>query len=301
MVKAGKRKAKFSEIALTVLRLREIKSEETRKAARQWIPRLIEFFGSVWISEMTEELWVEYVARERERRPRKFFDDRKYMRMILRFAELRGFLARKVELPIPDPPWDAGREITRPELRRLRRAAAPTPESPDLRFQIDIGWKMGLRLREMLRLRWDQIDWKNGCIHFSPARTKTRRARIVPLNPDLIAQFLERRALSAALFVFPNPKDTSRPQNNNKTAWRRCKAKARVTARWHDLRHTSATVMLRRGIPRHIVRRYLGMSNRVLDRIYTHLSIEDLQSAAITMSEQPRKKTTRLPIRKKAA
>jgi len=280
------KKKLFQETAILVLRLRDLKSEKTRIAARLHIGRLIKNFGELPIGEITETDWAAYITRELAKKKRTFFDDRKYMRMILRHAWRGGLIAHQLELAIPDLPSEVGREIEPHELRALRKHAGPT-----LRFQIEIARRMGLRLREMMRLRWDQFDWEKFTIRLLPGDTKTRRGRLIAVPPDLMAQFKRRRAKNRSLFVFPT-RDGSRPQGSNKTAWRRCKAKAGVRARWHDWRHTAATVMLRRGVDPEVARRYLGMSRKVFDRIYTHLSVEDLRKAAAVMSEK--KRPTRL-------
>lgn len=276
-----KRKPRFEIVALEVLRLRQLKADATARASRHEIPRLIRYFGKFPIDKVTESIWNDYVLREREKKDRKFFDDRKYMRIVLNYAHRNGLVEKKAHLPIPDAPWNAGREILTKELELLEATAGRT-----LRFQIRIGWKMGLRLREMLRLRWDQFNWDRATISFLPMDTKTRRGREIPIPGDLVPEFSSRRALAGSPFVFPSPGGPGKPQGNNKTAWRRCKGQANVRARWHDLRHTCATLLLRRGVPRHVARVYLGMSEAILTRIYTHLNTDDLRTAANVMSEK---------------
>lgn len=270
----------FKTVATQVLRLKQLKARETRAAATRQIGRLVQNFGALPIRSISEESWIEYVQRETEKRPRKFFDDRKYMKMILLHAQSQKLHVKIPPLQIPDLPWDAGREILGDELARLEGTAAAT-----LRFQIRVGWKMGLRLREMLRLRWDQVNWPERVITLRAAHTKTRRSREVPIPADLFAEFCARKAVAKSEWVFPTLTGRG-PQESNKTAWRRCKAKAGVVARWHDLRHTCATLLLRRGVPPHIARRYLGMSESVLTRIYVHLSREDLRKAADAMDDR---------------
>lgn len=281
-MRSSRKKPTFEIVARKVLRLKKLKSPETRAAAKQWINRLIKTFGERRIHRITDEHWIDYIESERKRRERKFYDDRKYMRMVLRYAEKKHLVSSRLELQIPDLPWDAGREITSRELRRLERAA-----SGKLRFQITIGWKMGLRLREMLGLRQDQVDLKNEVVRLRARDTKTRRSRDVPIPTDLVPEFSRRMATSGAL-LFPGRFDPSKPQKNNRKAWERCKAKARVKARWHDLRHTCATIMLRRKVREKTVCEYLGMSRKVLDRIYSHLSLNDLRAAARVMSRRAR-------------
>ena len=54
--------------------------------------------------------------------------------------------------------------------------------------------------------------------------------------------------------------------------------------RFHDLRHTAATHMLRNGIPVHVVSRYLGHAtvSTTLDT-YSHVIPGDMESAAAVM------------------
>lgn len=270
----------FEHLANQVLRLKRVKAPKTQRSALLQIGRLIENFKSVSVVDITEDLWTDYVVREMKKRRRKFYDDRKYMKMILISAQRRNMIARVPPLPIPDPPCDAGREILPEELELLEKHANMT-----LRFQIRIGWKMGLRLREMMKLRWDQFDWRGKAIVFRPADTKTRKGRVVLVPDDLWAEFLARKAVASSAWVFPS-RGGRKPQDNNKTAWRALKSKTKIRARWHDLRHTCATLSLRRGVHIHIVSRYLGMSDVVLSRIYLHVSRDDLKQFPNAMGDR---------------
>lgn len=286
----------FEQIAREVLLEKQLSSNETKKAATRQLNRLIRNFGSLPIAEVTECLWIQYVLRERSIKDRTFFDDRKYMRIVLGAALRRNLIGAPPRLPIPDLPWDAGRELTQRELKALREAAAKpsadvqgregdnNQKSVDLLFQIDIGWKMGLRLREMLFLRWDQFNWEQRTIRLRAGDVKTRVGREIPVNPDLWPEFQARFNRAASQFVFPS-RIEGRPVSNNKTAWRRCRREAGVDCRWHDLRGTCATLMLRAGVPRHVVKDYLGMSEPVLDSIYAHLTMDDKRLAALVMTE----------------
>lgn len=268
----------FAEVAAQVLRLKQLKSPNTRLAANFQISRLTRNFGRRSISRISEDDWVEYVAAQRSVRDRKFFDDRKYMKMILLYAHRRRYIQSVPPLPIPDLPSTAGRALSASEIRELERYA-----NPALRLQIRIAWKMGLRLREMLRLRWDQFDWVKNTIRFGAAETKTRRARVVPIPIDLIPEFLEIMRCSQSRFVFPGRYGIGNAESN-KTAWRRCKRDAQIRARWHDLRHTCATTLIQRGVRIDIVCLYLGMSEAVLNRTYLHPSDEEMRRAAEVMS-----------------
>lgn len=277
---------RLAQLARDILAQKRLRAPNTYLAAELRLGRIVEFFGQMRVAEITESTWLDYINfRRRQRADTKFFDDRKYLRQILALAVKRGIVPRIIDLPNPDLPSDRGREITADEQLRLLRAAGP-----ELKLQIRIAVQTGLRLREMLKLRWEQIDWGRAIIVLSPADTKTRRGRQVPIPPDLFERLEERHRERGrkSRFVFPRPRDPSRPAHDNKGAWRRAKAKAHVTGRWHDLRHTAATVMIRRGVPLAVASRILGMGERVLMRIYHHTNTEDLNKAAELMVEKRR-------------
>ncbi len=274
------RKPTFKDLAIEILEQKQIiRAPTTYASAKVRFDRLIDHFGDTSLSEITESKWQKYVSERMKKKPGcKFFDDKKYMRQVMLEAHRRGIIQRTFRLPIPDVPGTVGREISEAEKVKLFQHA---PEK--LRFQMDIARLMGLRKKELLHLTWDQINWERQTISFSPANVKTRRGREVPINPDLITRFRHRFLERKSRYVFPAPKNAARPELIRR-AWIRCKKKAGVDARWHDWRHTCATVMLRLGNSVEAVKRYLGMSAKVLTRIYNHLNIDDMRRVATTMS-----------------
>lgn len=280
-----KQKAKFKDLALEVLELKKLSAPNTRACAKFRLERLIRFFGSMYVTEIDELAWARYVGWRHEQLPGcKFFDDRKYMMQVMLEAYRRGLVSIKPRLRIPDLPTIVGREVTEQELDLLSWNAPSR-----LWFQIQIAYLMGMRSREILHLRWNQIDWQRETITLLPADTKTRRGREIPINPDLIAEFKDRFLKRKSDYVFAGRKDASRPQSNNKTAWQACKRRANVTGiRFHDLRHTAATKMLRAGGSVQAVKKYLGMSETILTRVYQHLNIDDLRMVSNLMSQKPK-------------
>lgn len=246
--------------------------------AKLRLTRLVRYFGDTPLKKIDEGAWGGYVHWRLAQRPgSKLFDDRKYMRQVVLEAHRLGAIQVPPRLAIPDIPGTIGREITKPEIKRLLKNA-----SSPLRFQIEIGYLMGLRLREMLRLRWDRIDWKRKTIRLLPSDTKTRRGREIPIHPRLLRRFKACYRKRKSDYVFPSPLGPWRPCNDNRHAWERCKRKAGVKARWHDLRHTCATRLLRAGHSLRIVRKILGNGERVLAEIYDHPDLSDLRAVVNT-------------------
>lgn len=283
----------FGEIADAVLKEYEsTKAEATNAAAMFQIGRLKSFFGRHLVTNITTLLWLEYVATERAKKERIFFDDRKYMRIVLGAAVEAKHLESVPRLPIPEIPADTGRELTPGELHQLRKAADPdTPDesgqfqkSRDLLFQIDIAWKMGLRSKEIRELTWDEVNLETELIRIRARDRKNKRALQIPINPDLVTEFYARRARARCKWVFPN-EDMTGPITSFKTAWRRCKREAGVRCRFHDLRHTCASLMLRAGNQRRVVKEMLSISDQVLDLIYTHFDLEDMKRATLATQD----------------
>lgn len=270
-----RRPPKFKAFALRVLERKKLKSPKTYQGAELHMRKLVDFFGDKELKEVNEDAWIQYCVWRRRGNPTcRLFDDRKHLISVMLAAYREAYLPRQLQFSVVDEKRDAGREISDEELGRIYQFA-----NPEMTLQIDIALKMGMRYREMLYLRWERIEWGQGLIRLSPRETKTRRGRVIPLPGELLVRLKARHAQAKSLFVFPGRDNLDRPRQTNALTWRRILRKAGVKARWHDLRHTCATRMLRRGVPPHVVRALLGMGLKVLMEIYAHQSTDDLRKA----------------------
>lgn len=97
----------------------------------------------------------------------------------------------------------------------------------------------GMRREEVMQLRWDEVDIEGRRIRLTEAKTG---ARPVPLGKEAIA-VLERAKAHADVFgtsayVFPSPKDRSKPIVGIWKMWRKVRKDAGLPdMRIHDLRH----------------------------------------------------------------
>jgi integrase len=202
---------------------------------------------------------------------------RKHFIQILFRAYRQGLIKTPpLKIPKPSKPKDVGRELTDDEIVRIFKAC----KSQDLKFQIKIALLTGMRLREILHLKWESLDLKS-CTMFLPCdSTKTGKSRFFPFSFDLFPEFERRSKKSHPVYVFPMPSDLNRPQNDIGHLWERTLKRAGVKCRFHDLRHTAATRKIRAGNSLVIVSREMGMRVEVLEKIYTHLNVEDLRKSA---------------------
>jgi integrase len=132
----------------------------------------------------------------------------------------------------------------------------------------------GLRDQELMRLRWDQIDFKNGTIKLD-ITTKGTRERFVPLAQKP-AQLLEARPRHIrSPFVFYH--DDGKPYLRMRKAFETALHKAGLKdLRWHDLRRTAGCRWLQRdGRSMEEVSAMLGHANvTITQRSYAFLDLE---------------------------
>jgi integrase len=207
----------------------------------------------------------------------------------------------------PRPERHEMRVLTREEAQSLLDAASNDP----LDALVYLALATGARQGELLALRWADIDWdaavmritrtvrwlpRQGIVFHSP---KTHRAtRPVALSPETIRTLRQHRRKQAErrLKIGPDYKDQDLIfAQENGDALRasslgksldRLLAKAGVKRiRFHDLRHTAATLMLVGGVHPKVVSERLGHAtiSITLDT-YSHV-LPDLQKDAATVMD----------------
>ncbi|MEI5998936.1 tyrosine-type recombinase/integrase [Paraburkholderia bengalensis] len=143
----------------------------------------------------------------------------------------------------------------------------------------------GLRRKEQLSLRWDDIDLHARTV--TVRTSKTKRSRVVPINDELLTVLSAWRSQCCSgnvhqMLVFPNAVGDVRRDIKAFDDIRRA-AKIR-TFRWHDLRHTFATWAVAGGAPLDVVSRWLGHSRIEQTMRYAHRSPEFAASAINAVS-----------------
>lgn len=170
----------------------------------------------------------------------------------------------------------------------------------------------GMRQSELLALKWSDLDWSKKSLkvqrqlkrqgledgYFSSPKTKAGR-RSITLGDGTINQLrahyerqrLERMAAGEHWkendLIFPSTVGTPIDQHNLLKSFKRLLISAGLPAiRFHDLRHTAASLMSNHGIPPIVVARRLGHSkvSITLDT-YGHLMPEMQNEAAELMDD----------------
>ena len=138
----------------------------------------------------------------------------------------------------------------------------------------------GCRRGEIVQLRWSEVD--DGRLILQESKTGRRT---VPLNTQARA-VLQRQPRGTSPFVFPSPRDPSRPRGRNLALWYRVRREVGIEdVRLHDLRHTVASHAVMNGVPVPVVSRLLGHSNVRMTLRYAHLGDRDIERAAETVGQ----------------
>jgi len=146
-----------------------------------------------------------------------------------------------------------------------------------MRDLVTFALNTGMRLGEILTLKWANVDMKSGTIKVE--FTKSGKTRIVPINQAL-REMLAKPKKRGEVYVFTNPDSKDRfrePKRSFKTG---CRKSGIEGLRFHDLRHTFASRLVRNGVDIGTVRKLLGHSTLLITQRYVH-SDESMLRAAV--------------------
>ncbi len=173
------------------------------------------------------------------------------------------------------------RVLTLDEERRLFMT-----NSPRLASILTVALSTGMRKGEILGLQWKNVSLEKGEIRV--VESKSGRDRILPVNSILfeVLQVLKRQN-GNNVFVFENP-DTKKPYVDIKRSFSTACKQARIEdLRFHDLRHTFASRLVKRGVDLMIVKELLGHASVTTTQRYTHSRAEEKLRAVEALSQDP--------------
>ena len=162
------------------------------------------------------------------------------------------------------------RWLTPDEAKRLI-AAAPPYMAQMIKFSL----ATGLRQRNVLTLKWQQVDLQRRVCWYYADETKSGKALGVSLN-EIAIQVLTEQQGKHPEYIFTNHKNQAIKAIHPVT-WKKTLAKAEIeNFRWHDLRHTWASWLIQRGTPLAALQEMGGWQTPSMVQRYAHLAPEHL-------------------------
>ena len=160
-------------------------------------------------------------------------------------------------------------------------------------------------------MRWNQIDLAMGEVRVGKSKTKKGTGRVIPMSSRvrIVLEFWAERFPDRKLnhYVFPRERyggsgrddvfgfagavaydvDPTQPIGDWKEAWEAAKIRARISCRFHDLRHTGCTRMLEKGMPLSVVADIMGWSASTMAKMaerYGHIGNQARRAAIDALS-----------------
>lgn len=296
---AGKPVTKYVSCEYVALRAAELKRVRSVRTAEEfvytWQKRLRGFWRDVPVSQVTAR-WDDYVALQTRLYPERKLDrDRKIMRFIL------GVAAREENRWIPPLPPPRPDFQLLPIPKEHKQTKVPTPYEPAeierLYRCANEKWKLifdlalhGIRQGSIRTLKWDYIDFSNGELVIPPKSVKQRTEWRIALEKSVVRRLVRRRKNSVSSYVFPRRGDPSRPMARNSKQFYRLRDEAGVQKTFHTFRHTVASQLGRLGYSSVFIKKQIHMSEKTLEKVYTHLNREDRREMSAKAFKGLRKK-----------
>lgn len=239
----------------------------------------------------------------------------------LEYGIRKGLLARNIlkQVTAPRPVTQEMNTLSEYQVETLLAAARQTPYY----HIIHLALFTGMRRSELLGLRWKDADMALSAVRVTQAlhrlanqetvftEPKTARSRrSVALSPaavsDLREHYVKQKAIRDALgcpiadddLVFANPDGSPLSPSTVSHAFSDLCQKAGIEGiRFHDLRHTHATMMMKRGVFPKVVQERLGHSSfAVTMDVYSHVvpGMQELAAMAFEDGLRPRQSTGKL-------
>jgi integrase len=212
-------------------------------------------------------------------------------------------------------PKDTGRALEPDEKTKLMDAAAKN-HSPYLFTLLRIAFMIGMRIGEISKLRWHQLDFVAGTISIgrtskpkaTTSRVKTEGSKRVIAMPEELRPIFDEHAASVAKklgpidqnwYVFPfcnsrRPVDPMHCVANINKAWTAIRVATGVECRFHDMRHTAYTDMLEDGVPDGVIEAIMGHIAPEMKARYSHVRMDAMRKAVNRNSDVATKVSTKV-------
>jgi integrase len=263
-------------------------SEGTRAQNRTSVSRAILLIGDRRVHELTPQDIAAMVAHLHEAGVRK-----SYLRKILQATAMTlDYAGRHVENPARDKrfvklPHEDEEEVNPPLAEHVLAAFRLMPSR--YRLPLLVLDDTGMRISELVKLEWRDIDEPRGRWRIRKSVSKTSRARWVTPSPAIFEAIIdlcprEDRNLSSQVFnAFSG--DAFRTQLG-----RVCIAAAIPAFSPHDLRHRRISLLHLRGVPWARIGEHVGQrSLAVTADTYTHVLLDEteLDYAVLLTHDRP--------------
>lgn len=244
------------------------KDQTQPKRVEWWRARL----GTIRVADITGDMVRNELDRyARGRKPATVNRHKACLGAIYKYAKLEQGLPAALnpsrEVATRDEHNQRQRYLSEDERNRLLAVCRASPY-PRLHLLVIMAITTGARMGELLKLRWTDIDFDRA--QATLGDTKNGDPRVLPLTANVLAELRQFRGLG---WVFPAAREP------HKHTWARNYWDAAVAVagieefRFHDLRHSCASMLVCNGATLFQVGEILGHRSTQTTKRYAHLDV----------------------------
>lgn len=163
-------------------------------------------------------------------------------------------------------------------------------DNPKHKLVIDVLLYTGVRVSEMINLKWKDVDFQKRVIQVKSLKKRSDKEviRKIPISEELFKTFTtylrDCPKLQADHYIFTSPSKENEPLRRETINWilKSVAKKHNITPAYpHKFRHTFATNMRRTGSELHTISSLLGHENYNTTLIYSHITEEEKEEAFV--------------------
>jgi integrase len=195
------------------------------------------------------------------------------LRTILKTAEHWDIISKAPRIKLMRVGTQNFRFLDFQELQQLLAV-----EDASWRSLIELAVNSGLRIGELLALRWKDVDGVAGQLTVCRSdwlgtigTPKSGKTRIIPINDGAKAALMKQSKVHELVFCHASGQRFTYRQANYGLE-QICKKAGLAPLQWHALRHTFASHLVMRGVPLSVVQNLLGHSTQAMTERYAHLT-----------------------------
>lgn len=252
-------------------------------------------FGNRWLDSITSFDLAEYVselkATEKSESTKHFLFTT--LKSVLKKAQEWGYLNSIPGISIKAPGKGRSRieHWREEEIKNFLSGISDNPRFPLYLVALNTGMRAG----EILGLKKDALDFERGLIQIRRSycqkqkvikeTTKTHKDRFISMNPIVRKTLLNLKLNSNGEMLFtPDSLDCKDISHLARVFRRDCKATGTRVIRFHDLRHTFATMFVTKGGSIFHLASILGHSTTSMTARYAHFCVQQAQEVANVVS-----------------
>jgi integrase len=292
----------FSLAAADWLKTRTSIAPSTERSYKLAISQLTNDFGKQLLCDLSGEDLAAYQTRRKR-------DGVSNRTVNLELGVLRSILRRyrmwepiAADVDFLKESASPGRALSHEEETRLLEAASKS-RCRSLYPVVMLALNTGMRANEIRSLTWAQVDFLASALTVGKSKTAAGTGRIIPLNTRAVAVLEQWRAIFTEAqpehYVFPHEKYglagndrklcayeiiPTEPMHRWKVAWESARKAAKVSCRFHDLRHTFISRLAESHTSDSTVMALAGHVSRAMLERYSHIRMEAKRRAVNDLS-----------------